>query len=784
MAVAEPLSTMMMMSESAEDPLAVQSSSSSSSADATNHTLLLTIGATCDDPKCLPEQKQSMRKTTTLVLCDPRNLTHLIPKKMPERSLRIVKIMAKLSSLQASLVVNDAAAAAATMAAAATIKEEPVLAPKEPECPVHTNTSSSSGNVDGGDTVVMDIGWVGDCSDGNGHDNGNGSGSDGVPLNRALPVEESTTFLPLGSQHNDDSMVVPEGATATATEADNATSTVNAIETANATAAVPATVAMDLEEDHKATNGEAPLPVQPDHQLFNKEDNEEEVGEDSEPEEYLTPTGISTAPSAASKRRLGHLDIRCLARDETIDLQDCFWEAMSLVHADEYIEYLRARARASARLNPPFIPMKDHAIQMEPEEEILFNTDMSEEIPVDDNDIRAAAEASGETLPAAMLRRNARALSTKTSTGTSSALSSFSGGAVGAGTSVRRISNTTIPPLGDDERVRYGGAHNRLGIPKNVAEVLLTFREENLSPNFAPDDSDRVWMWDSTRSRRVGGHAAPFFKNLRESLERNTHLLIYTGQDSKEETPPIQWDIVQWLRRAVDPSNTDPLHSTRRDAKDRATASSSAGDASSSNRHRLSSMDSHGSGMMRANKSAGRVGPGLGNVSVIAGLGRKPITSATTTVRKAFPSGPDGETKRPMSLAGYSQFRRISVWNTIRKVRVSGGNAPMKKDLKAFLDEKKEYVIWTGQRADDEPEQEDKARLQSQLKADKLLKKLPKDSQRSRFNSLTREALHAAAAVKIVDRTSLNIGGVKSEQGQPKRINKPRPSDEFTSEGE
>ena len=776
MAADEPSATMM-VSKSVEDPLTLQSSSSSSSsssADAINHSLLLTIGATCDDPKTLPEQKQGMRKTTTVVLCDPRNLTHLVPKKMPERSLRIVKIMAKLSSLQASLVVNDAAAAAAAIAAAATIKEEPVLAPKEPECPVHINTSSSGGNVDGGDTIVMDIGWAGDSGSGS----GSGSGSDGAPLNHALQVEESKALFPLGSQHHGDALV-PEDATATATDTDNLT--INAPETAIATAAVTTTVAMDIEEDNKAIHGEDSQPVQRDHQLFNREDNEDEVGDDSEMEEYLAPTGIST-PAVASKRRQGHLDIRCLARDESIDLQDCFWEAMSLVHADEYIEYLRARARAAARLNPPFIPMKDHAVQMEPEEEILFNTDMSEEIPVDDNDIRAAAEESGETLPAAMLRRNARALSTKTSTATSSALASFSGGGVGAGTSVRRVANTTFPPLGEDERGRYGGAHNRLGIPRNVAEVLLAFREENLSPSFAPDDSDRLWMWDSTRSRRVGGHAAPFFKNLRESLERNTHLLIYTGQDSKGETPPIQWDIVQWLRRAVDPSNTDPLHSTRRDAKDR-TASTSAGDAaSSSNRHRISSSDTHGGGLLRASKTAGRVGPGLSSASVIAGLGRKPSTSAPT-VRRVFPPLPDGETKRPMSLAGYSQFRRISVWNTVRKVRVSGGNAPMKKDLKAFLDEKKEYVIWTGQRADDEPEQEDKGRLQSQLKADKLLKKLPKDSQRSRFNSLTREALHAAAAVKIADRTSLNLGGVKTEQGQPKRINKPRSSDETMSDG-
>jgi hypothetical protein len=61
--------------------------------------------------------------------------------------------------------------------------------------------------------------------------------------------------------------------------------------------------------------------------------------------------------------------------------------------------------------------------------------------------------------------------------------------------------------------------------------------------------------------------------------------------------------------------------------------------------------------------------------------------------------GDEPEVKHRINLGAFSAFRRISVWNTIRKVRVSGGNAPMKKDLKAFLEEKPEYLIWTGQRA-------------------------------------------------------------------------------------
>lgn len=182
---------------------------------------LLTIGATTDDSSVLPEQRQGWKKTTTVVLCDPRNLTHLVPKKMPERSLRVVKIMAKLATLQAALAEAEAA-------------------------------SVSGARTDGDD-------------------------GDAAGTGRVDPL------------------------------------------------LLPSSGAMDTDEyDHE-------------RQHERSEDDGEETAMDDLP-----------ALPSAPRRRHGRLEIRCLERDETMQIQDCFWEAVSLVHADEYIEYLRGRARDAA----------------------------------------------------------------------------------------------------------------------------------------------------------------------------------------------------------------------------------------------------------------------------------------------------------------------------------------------------------------------------------------------------------------------------------------------------
>ena len=590
---------------------------------------------------CKPaEEPSAVKKGVTVVLCDPRNLSHLVPRKMPERSIRIVKIMAKLSALQVSLAEEK-------------VEGSTRSNDDEGEKPVKLDAAD----------MLMDI-----C------------------MNSTADVDCDGKTLP--SLHLRD--------------------------------------------------GEP---------LQHVGSYDESVQEDS------SPRGDGDFYDRCAPRRAHteELEIRCLARDASIALQDCFWESVALVHADEYIDHLRERAKAASCFNPPYLPMKDHAIAGEVDADVQFISLLQEEIPVDEADIRAAAEESGDPLPIAMLRRNARSSGRSGSCGSSSMGPNSSSNGNYAGY------EDDVDIMGGKGRQRSSSTPlNRLAIPQNVADALLAFREEAWTPDFAPNDSDRVWMWDTMRCRRVGGYAAPFFKNLRDCLSRNSHFLVYTGQDDKEETPPIQWDIVQWLRQAVDLSAGGdfiiPTGTVRKEGdyqgdyedererigpggKRRKQDDSTTG-LKSKFRDQASKFLVRTSKGTALSKSKG----GLG----LHGLSKRPIGHGTGDLMHPDMGEGEGEVKHKINLGAFSAFRRISVWNTVRRVRVSGGNAPMKKDLKAFLEEKPEYVIWTGQRVAGVDVDGDRRRVASKAKIIKKVSakigkpKAAPDSQKSRFSALSR----------------------------------------------
>jgi hypothetical protein len=91
-----------------------------------------------------------------------------------------------------------------------------------------------------------------------------------------------------------------------------------------------------------------------------------------------------------------NLSLQCLSIDERIPVQDCFWECVSLAHGEEYIDFLKKRISQASLSNPPYIPLKDHAIIAQAEEEIDFNLVVDVDIPFNDNDIKAAARESGK----------------------------------------------------------------------------------------------------------------------------------------------------------------------------------------------------------------------------------------------------------------------------------------------------------------------------------------------------------------------------------------------------
>ena len=146
--------------------------------------------------------------------------------------------------------------------------------------------------------------------------------------------------------------------------------------------------------------------------------------------------------------------------------------------------------------------------------------------------------------------------------------------------------------------------------------------------------------------------------------------------------------------------------------------------------------------------------------------------SAGVVVQGGDIVGGEAETKHRINLGAFSAFRRISVWNTVRRVRVSGGNAPMKKDLKAFLEEKPEYVIWTGQRVAGAEADGDKRRVASKAKVVKksgglkLGKVKNADSQKSRFSALSRESMLVAGTGKVLDKTDKAYDGLSYEKSE------------------
>lgn len=618
----------------------------------------VTTDAPCHlKPPC--SEPLEVKKTVTVVLCDPRNLSHLVPRKMPERSIRIVKIMTKLTALQLALAEEKSEGIERTQALeerSLSIEAESTSAVVCSVPEVHNDTMSK-------DSVMI---------------------SDALPLSAKEYDTKYGTYL-----------------------------------------------------DHL------------DHVGSYDETTPEEFSPRCESDFYER--------FARRRERLEELEIRCLARDESIALQDCFWESVALVHADEYIDHLRARARAASCFNPPYLPMKDHAITGQVEADVQFSSELNEDIPVDEADIRAAAEESGEPLPVAMLRRNARSSVRAGSCGSSQAQSYSNGHGAGY--------DDDSDAMGSSVKGRQRSATtscNRLSIPQNVADALLAFREEDLTEDFAPNDSDRVWMWDTMRCRRVGGYAAPFFKNLRDCLSRNNHFLVYTGQDDKDGTPPIQWDIVQWLRQAVQPSASGEVFvsSCSSSRFDRVIVDFQ-GEYDEDRTKRRKGDDSFTGGIKAKVKENGS--KQIVKSSKPALLSKSKLALAVSlakrnalghTVGDGLSDGLDvqHEVKHKINLGAFSAFRRISVWNNVRKVRVSGGNAPMKKDLKAFLEEKPEYVIWTGQRVAGADVDGDRRRVASKAKIiKKISSKLGKprpvvDSQKSRFSALSRDAMKISAS--------------------------------------
>ena len=96
-----------------------------------------------------------------------------------------------------------------------------------------------------------------------------------------------------------------------------------------------------------------------------------------------------------------------------------------------------------------------------------------------------------------------------------------------------------------------------------------------MSSYYEPQPFDRVLLYDNMRFRRVGGYAAPYYKNLIEALYRNPHFTIYCFQDSRVENLGNHLAILTYLKRYLDPKFDDWIPAAVSDSSSSSSSASS-----------------------------------------------------------------------------------------------------------------------------------------------------------------------------------------------------------------
>ena len=284
---------------------------------------------------------------------------------------------------------------------------------------------------------------------------------------------------------------------------------------------------------------------------------------------------------------------------------DMFLEAVSLVHSDHYISFLTDRVKKAENVSLGLVPLKEEVIDVDSDSEVEFDLDEELELVVTAKDVEEAALQSigshkniNEKDLSKMVRKGMRAqgliqmpLLKKPNNSNSDSLGSGikekqSGPVTSNPSSAKKKEQEPVnmvpavrfaPHLIDTRRIaiethektllqdggganplssadrrnnrRKANASNRLGIPRKAFDSLLAVLEppEEMDP---PNADDRVALWDSLHNRRCAGGSSPFFRNLKESLNRNNHLLLYVGQDGKREMPFEHVRALSWLFRA------------------------------------------------------------------------------------------------------------------------------------------------------------------------------------------------------------------------------------------
>ena len=227
---------------------------------------------------------------TTIVLCDTRTVKHLVPSRMPERSMRIVRIMAKLLRLQKTLGQSQSV-------------------------PTNNDTGAGTGvgtPLRGNVSRSMNI--------------------DGQEANVAVPsesIKRKFNDFEVDLHNNEEShSKIRKGDTGSITPGFEGPSIVDGSEES---VAIPVANHSDVEVDEYACEAQDNL----------SDDLEREPISDS------GPAANRNVNRVRSKAQLPTGHLRCLLLDETLGLPSAFWDCVRLAHADSYINFLQEKCEQS-----------------------------------------------------------------------------------------------------------------------------------------------------------------------------------------------------------------------------------------------------------------------------------------------------------------------------------------------------------------------------------------------------------------------------------------------------
>jgi acetoin utilization deacetylase AcuC-like enzyme len=294
---------------------------------------------------------------------------------------------------------------------------------------------------------------------------------------------------------------------------------------------------------------------------------------------------------------------------------------------------------------------------------------------------------------------------------------------------------------------------NKLGMPAHIIDALIDFKIDTFyryNDNFEPNESDRVWLWDSVRRRRVGGGAAPLFKNVKDSFKRNIYLSFYLCQDNKGEIPVHHWKILKWLRNVfINSSSNANLSSLTTNPSLKILLSNSVSSRNNNSNYVSTSQ------LLRELNEKNRSSienikyiPPSASVSSLSNNNNdkkmktesddmKNVDTSNSSNNMKYNKGmknnnhknhpPTKRLKKSSSVSKVDDNKRhIPLWNIRRKTCLNGNNAPMRCDLIKFLQSRTEYEVYTGQNLINEDDEELRKAMLLSISEDSYIKeKLP-----------------------------------------------------------